>query len=89
LGVGSLKITVNGKTSIFKAPSIIFINKGELHELEALEDNTVAYCIHPIRGERQEDIYGHGQVPAGISFPLNILVDNQARQEDTHFDHSN
>jgi len=70
---GSVKVTVDGVSSVFKAPHIIFIAKDKLHTIEALEPGTIAYCIHPVRGERQEDIYGHNQIPAGIEHPKNIL----------------
>jgi quercetin dioxygenase-like cupin family protein len=33
----------------FKAPTFIFIKKNEKHLLTALEDNTVASCIHALR----------------------------------------
>ena len=73
LAVGSAKVTVEGVSTIFRAPHIIFIAKDKLHEIEAVEPGTIAYCIHPIRGERQEDIYAHNQIPAGIEYPKNIL----------------
>ena len=64
-GKGQAK--VNDKITTFTAPHIVYIAKDQLHEITALEADTVAYCIHPIRGERQEDIYDHSQVPAGIT----------------------
>lgn len=82
---GSVKVTVEGQETVFKAPHIIFISKDKLHEITALEPGTVAYCIHPIRGEREEDIYGHDQIPAGITNPLNILNDAETRGANTHF----
>lgn len=33
----------------FEAPSFIFIEKGVRHVITALEDNTVATCIHALR----------------------------------------
>lgn len=33
----------------FSAPSFIFVDKNRLHRLTALEDNTVACCIHALR----------------------------------------
>jgi len=47
LAKGSAKVTVNGQDTIFNAPHIIFIHKDNIHRIEALEDETVAYCIHP------------------------------------------
>lgn len=49
LAKGSLLVTVNGESTEFKAPHIIWIDKAELHELTALEDDTVAYCIHAVK----------------------------------------
>jgi len=82
---GSVRVTVEGQETIFKAPHIIFISKDKLHEITALEPDTVAYCIHPIRGEREEDIYGHDQIPAGITRPLNILNNTDTRAANIHF----
>lgn len=64
---GSVSVKVNDKTTTFTAPHIVYIAKDQLHQITALEADTVAYCIHPLRGERQEDIYDHSQVPAGIT----------------------
>jgi dTDP-4-dehydrorhamnose 3,5-epimerase-like enzyme len=70
LGKGSVKVTVNGKQSEFKAPTIIFIRAGLKHEIEALEDDTICYCIHAIRdGERVEDIIDPNDIPeAGMEY---------------------
>lgn len=66
LGKGSVKVTVNGKDSEFTAPTIIFIRAGFMHEIEALEDDTICYCIHAIRdGERVEDIVDPKDIPVG------------------------
>jgi hypothetical protein len=85
---GSVKVTVEGQETVFKAPHIIFISKDKLHKITALETGTVAYCIHPIRGEREEDILGHDQIPAGIVYPLNILNDVDDRAANLHFSNS-
>ena len=70
LGKGSVKVTVNGKVSQFKAPTIIFIRAGFEHQIEALEDDTICYCIHAIRdGERVEDIIDPADIPdAGMEY---------------------
>jgi hypothetical protein len=66
LGKGSVKVTVNEKVSEFKAPTIIFIRAGLKHQIEALEDDTICYCIHAIRdGERVEDIIDPADIPEG------------------------
>lgn len=51
LAAGSVKVIVEGREAIFKAPHFIFIDKLKEHQLIALEDNTVACCIHGIHGE--------------------------------------
>jgi hypothetical protein len=64
LGKGSVKVTVNGKDSEFTAPTIIFIRAGFEHQIQALEDDTICYCIHAIRdGERVEDIIDPADIP--------------------------
>jgi hypothetical protein len=74
LASGSLKVTVDGKESIFKAPHMIYIHKDKEHELVALEDNTVAYCIHALRnGNGVDDIISPEMVPNGVDpFIANI-----------------
>lgn len=70
LGKGRVRVTVNGKESEFAAPTIIFIRAGFEHKLEALEDDTICYCIHAIRdGERVEDIIDPDDIPeAGMDY---------------------
>jgi hypothetical protein len=70
LGKGKVKVTVNGKETEFTAPTIIFIRAGFEHKLEALEDDTICYCIHAIRdGERVEDIIDPEDIPdAGMEY---------------------
>ena len=68
LASGSLQITVNGKTTQFKAPHMIYIKAEHMHELVALEDNTVAYCIHALRdGDAVGDILDPASIPEGVS----------------------
>jgi quercetin dioxygenase-like cupin family protein len=66
LGKGKVKVTVNNKVTEFTAPTIIFIRAGYMHKIEALEDDTICYCIHAIRnGERVEDIVDPNDIPEG------------------------
>ena len=59
---------VDGKESIFVAPQMIYIKAEKMHELTALEDNTVAYCIHTLRdGNGVEDILDPTMIPEGIA----------------------
>lgn len=70
LANGSLRVTVNGESTDFKAPHMIYIRAGQYHELTALEDNTLAYCIHALRdGERVEDIIDPSMIPANCANP--------------------
>jgi quercetin dioxygenase-like cupin family protein len=71
LAAGSLRVTVNGKTNDFKAPQMIFIKAEYNHELVALEDNTVAYCIHALRDKDSGDILDPTMIPEGVD-PLTI-----------------
>lgn len=71
LSKGSVEVDVEGKKTTFKAPHLIFIAKGKSHFLKALEDDTIASCIHALRtGEREEDILDPSMIPAGIENPL-------------------
>jgi quercetin dioxygenase-like cupin family protein len=68
LAKGSLKAEVNGQISYFTAPQIIFIKAGLEHKFTAIEDNTVAYCVHALRdGDQVEDIIDPKSIPAGVS----------------------
>lgn len=71
LSKGSVSVTVDGIVTEFKAPHMIYIAKGKSHYLTALEDETLACCIHALRtGEKEEDILDPAMVPAGVSNPL-------------------
>jgi quercetin dioxygenase-like cupin family protein len=48
---GRLRVTVGDDVAEYAAPQIIVIQAGALHRLEALEDHTVAYCIHQVRDD--------------------------------------
>jgi hypothetical protein len=67
LAKGKLKVTVNGRVSHFAAPHMIYIHKDHVHELEALEDETVAYCIHALRTPDQSEILDPSMIPAGVA----------------------
>lgn len=72
LAHGKLKINVEGVETIFEAPHMIYIHKDKIHELTALEDNTLAYCIHALRdGDAVEDILDPAMIPNGVN-PLAI-----------------
>lgn len=73
LAKGKLKVTVDGAITEFTAPHMIYIHADKIHELEALVDDTVAYCIHALRDEKTGDILDPSMIPAGV-FPLNIAA---------------
>lgn len=67
LASGRLKVTVEGQDTEFTAPHMIFIKADKKHILEALEDNTVAYCIHALREkDGSGDILDPSMVPDGV-----------------------
>lgn len=71
LSKGSVEVDVEGNKTTFNAPHMIYITAGKRHFLTALEDNTVASCLHALRtGEREEDILDPSMIPAGITNPL-------------------
>ena len=68
LAKGRMKVTVEGKATEFSAPHMIYIHADKTHELIALEDATVAYCIHALRdGEGVGDILDPAMIPAGVN----------------------
>ena len=66
LAYGSVRVHVDDNTTDFKAPHMIFIKAGKSHYLEALEDGTVAYCVHALRNKDSEDILDPNQIPMGV-----------------------
>jgi quercetin dioxygenase-like cupin family protein len=71
LAKGKLKVTVEGVASEFIAPHMIYIHKDKVHELEALADETVAYCIHALRDKDNNEILDPSMIPAGVN-PLSM-----------------
>ena len=71
LSKGSVEVDVEGAKTVFQAPQMIYIAAGKRHFLTALEDDTVASCLHALRtGEREEDVLDPAMIPAGIDDPL-------------------
>lgn len=66
LAHGSVNVHVDGNTTAFKAPHMIFIKAGKSHYIEALEDGTVAYCVHALRDKDTAEILDPDQIPAGV-----------------------
>lgn len=73
LAKGGLKVTVEGVSTEFVAPHMIYIHKDKVHELEALTDETVAYCIHALRDKNTNDILDPSMIPAGV-YPLSVAA---------------
>lgn len=71
LAKGKLKVTVEGVSTEFTAPHMIYIRKDKVHELVAMVDETVAYCIHALRDKNNNEILDPSMIPAGVS-PLSI-----------------
>lgn len=73
LAKGKLKVTVEGVVTEFTAPHMIYIHKDKVHELVALTDDTVAYCIHALRDKENNEILDPSMIPAGVS-PLSMAA---------------
>lgn len=68
LASGSIAVTVDEVETVFKAPHMIYIHKDKNHKLVALEDNTVAFCIHALRdGDGVDDIIDPSMIPKGAN----------------------
>jgi len=67
---GKLRVETELGSTDFSAPQMIFIHRDHRHTLTALEDATVAYCIHALRnGDGVGDIIDPEMIPAGITVP--------------------
>lgn len=80
LASGSMRVVVDGISTDFKAPHMIYIKKNAVHELTALEDNTIAYCVHALRdGDGVDDIIDPSMIPSGSTpeYKPMIHTDNQ------------
>jgi hypothetical protein len=68
LSKGSMEVDVDGNVSRFTAPQLIYIAAGKRHFLTALEDDTIASCLHALRtGDREQDILDPSMIPAGVA----------------------
>jgi quercetin dioxygenase-like cupin family protein len=75
LSRGSVKITLEGVENVYHAPHIIFIRKDHRHELVALEDDTLCYCIHALRdGNDVCDIIAPDAIPQGAGSEMAFTV---------------
>lgn len=66
LSQGIADVEVDGVTTRFCAPAIIYVEKEKAHKITAVIEGTVACCIHAIRdGEAIEDIVAEDMIPKG------------------------
>lgn len=84
---GKVKITVDGKESIYEAPTQIMIRKGTKHSIECLSDRSLGWCIHAIRtGTRVEDIIDPELCPAYKEgdeiYPGSILLNREYEESE-------
>lgn len=62
---GAIRVSVNGVIRDYRAPCMLKIIAHAIHDITALEDETVCYCIHPIRQSGHvDDIVDPEHVPA-------------------------
>ena len=72
VGNGAIELTVNPDTDQaitvkFTAPQLVFIAKDKIHQLKALEPNTVVCCIHGLREDNESgDILDPSMVPEEV-----------------------
>jgi len=72
---GKLRVNALGKDTDFDAPAHIYIKADVVHELTALEDDTIAHCIHALRNEDGSgDIIDPNSIPDGIAPPHEPLT---------------
>jgi hypothetical protein len=57
LSVGSVRVISENETKEYVAPCLIVIPKNVKHQIVALQDGTVASCVHALRkGDGMDDI---------------------------------
>jgi quercetin dioxygenase-like cupin family protein len=67
LAKGKIKVTVEGVATEFTAPHMIYIHKDKVHELQAVTNDTVVYCIHALRDKENNEILDPSMIPNGVS----------------------
>lgn len=66
LAKGSFEVEVNGQSTHFKAPAMVYIRAEWVHKIKALEDGSVAFCIHGLRDLNvSDDIISPDMIPNG------------------------
>lgn len=67
LAKGKLRVICDGNVTEFTAPHMIYIKQEKNHTLIALEDDTVAYCIHALRENDTGDIIDPAMIPKNVN----------------------
>lgn len=83
---GKVGIEVAGRQAIYEAPCAIKIVAGEIHTIVAMEDGTVAYCLHALRDADNEEILPFGHCPfeldpIPLAAPLTRFTNTPPRME--------
>lgn len=74
LGKGSVRVEVDGESTDFVAPHMLWIRADKEHKITALTDGTVMYCVHALRGDREsDDIVAPDMVPNGVQLRQMLL----------------
>lgn len=75
LSLGSIEVQIYDEENkemlppkTFNAPATIFIAKNKVHQIKALEDNTVVSCIHALR-DIEGEIISPEMIPEPTSLP--------------------
>lgn len=69
LAKGKFRVHVEDRVAELEAPTIVFIKAGREHMIEAMEDDSVAYCIHAVRkGVNVDDIMNPDEIPGDAWF---------------------
>jgi quercetin dioxygenase-like cupin family protein len=76
LSKGSLEVVCNNQTTVFHAPHMIYIRADYVHGMTALEDDTLAYCIHGLHntpGKVIDDMISNDMIPNGSSLSTSSI----------------
>lgn len=84
IGRGSVRYESNGRSTIYKAPHLVVVPRGVQHRLVALEDGTIACCLHALHAkDNPGDILDASMVPAGTppwAFVVPLIEEHARRQ---------
>lgn len=76
---GRMRVHVNGESTDYTAPALIYIKAGLHHRMEALEPGTVGHCIHALRsadlsGEPLDPaLVPNGVLPTAVAAPITTV----------------